>query len=214
MFWCRSLFSLGVGRALPFGSFCCRGLTLATFLLHFESPRLPSPRSRSPTSDMDCPAAAEEILAFLCPRFWLGELEAEFRVMCRRMVAQNRHVHQCLIMASQVLHFLSASKRLRSAVGRGQVRQLVTFQSRLHTAFLEVCFDEIRRDGTDYRLPAWAFVALRAFVMTQRPGRARRTALLLRNLFVASRAERHLSSIELLARTGMPEDEPSAEFHS
>ena len=120
-------------------------------------------------------------------------------------VAHNRHVHQCMIMGSQVLHLLSASKRLRSVVGEGQVRQLMTFQSRLHTAFLAACFDEIRREG---RFPAFALVALRAFVLTQRPGPARRTALLLRNLFVASRSGRHLSSIQLLALTDMPEDGP------
>ena len=189
----------------------------------FPSPLLLAP----PRSDlgagqgMECPAAVEEILAFLCPRFWLGELEAQnaqIDVMCLRMVAHNRHVHQCMIMGSQVLHLLSASKRLRSVVGEGQVRQLMTFQSRLHTAFLAACFDQIRRDGTNYRFPAFALVALRAFVLTQRPGPARRTALLLRNLFVASRSGRHLSSIELLVLTDMPEDGPlelqaSAEFH-
>ncbi|OLP74896.1 hypothetical protein AK812_SmicGene45429 [Symbiodinium microadriaticum] len=149
---------------------------------------------------MECPAAAEAIVEYLCPRFWMGEEEID--AIGRRMVAHNRHVHQCLVMGSQVLHLLCASKRLRSVVDQKRLRQLKSFHSKLHTAFLVACLSDIRGDS----FPAFAMVALRAFLLRQRPGPGRRMALLLRNLFVASRPERRLSAIELLALADMPED--------
>ena len=149
---------------------------------------------------MECPAAAEAIVEYLCPRFWMGEEEIDD--IGRRMVAHNRHVHQCLVMGSQVLHLLCASKRLRSVVDQKRLRQLQSFHSKLHTAFLVACLSDIRGDS----FPAFAMVALRAFLLRQRPGPGRRMALLLRNLMVASRPDRQLSAIELLALADMPED--------
>ena len=45
---------------------------------------------------MECPAAVDTIVEYLCPRFWMGEEEIDD--IGRRMVAHNRHVHQCLVM--------------------------------------------------------------------------------------------------------------------